>query len=819
MADESQNRTPLDASPGAVPAREGKPGASVLVVEDDPRSARVAMAHLEGAGYRVAVAHTAAEAQQCVAQELPDLVLCDVCLPDMDGIRLTSWMRGRPATAHLPIALITSSDDRQILAKGLEAGADAFLAKPVNSLELRSRVRSLLRSKLYVDELRAREQAALQFDRQQTSASPGDWHTSGPHLPLALVIEDSPRERRLLEACLQELGCATRGVASVTEALASLHESRPDLIVLDLLLPERDGYDFIATFQNECTSDRVPILVVSAMSEVQDRVKALELGADDFIVKGFERSEFEARVRRLLRLKLTLDELNSRCSRALRLAITDSLTGLYTFGFMHETLRSQMRVAQDGGQPYSVIFADLDHFKQVNDRHGHAAGDKVLRKVAEALQLHIRRTDTLVRYGGEEFVCLLPHTGGQEAQEIAKAMRSAVADLEINLSPDAALRVTMSLGVASFPDDALDGETLLQRGDAAMYQAKQLGRNRVSAAGEKGTPKGDVARILLVDDDERNLRLLEAYLTPAGHELLYAKDGVEAIEVSLKQRPDVIIMDALMPHLCGFDACLRMKQDPRTQLVPIMLVTSLNARDDRLRGIEAGADDFITKPIDKTQLLSRLRALLRQKRGTDLLEDAEAVIFALARAVEARDSSLGDHVERVADSAVRLGQALGLGERELAALRRAGIVHDIGKIYIPDPILLKKGPLTPEERLIIQQHPDFGYSLLQPLRTFADCLPAVRFHHERRDGSGYPLGLKGDEIPLLAQIVAIADIYDALSAPRHYKEALSAERAIEILREETRRGLHDPRLIETFISQVLPLAAPESATETSHAAI
>jgi|GEM_PF-3156643 len=360
--------------------------ASVLVIEDDPRCARVAAAHLEGAGYKVSVTHTAAEAQQQLAQHLPDLVLCDVCLPDMDGIRLTSWMRNQPSTALLPIALITSSDDRQILARGLEAGADDFLAKPVNSLELRSRVRSLLRSKLYTDELRARETAALKFSRQASESQKAVQPASPRPAPLALIVEDNLHERRLLETYLQELGCSTRGVSTASEAYQLLAECAPDLLVLDLLLPDCNGYDFIASLHERVSENRVPILVVSAMAEVRDRVKALELGADDFIVKGFQRSEFTARVRRLLRLKQTLDELNERCGQALRLAITDSLTGLYTYGFMQETLRAQLATVQNTGECLSVIFADIDHFKQVNDRFGHAVGDEVLRRVAECLQ-------------------------------------------------------------------------------------------------------------------------------------------------------------------------------------------------------------------------------------------------------------------------------------------------------------------------------------------------------------------------------------------------------------------------------------------------
>ncbi|HEX3725206.1 MAG TPA: response regulator [Pirellulales bacterium] len=780
------------------PAEHGE----VLVVEDDPRSARMICAHLQAAGYRTMIAGSALEAQQCVERALPDLILCDVCMPDIDGIQLTTWMRARFASTDLPIALLTSSDDRKILTRGLDAGADDFLSKPVNSLELRTRVRSLLRTKMMADELRDRAAAAQPFAAQQGDSHELAMNASGEQRPIVLVVEDNAQERRLLERQLTELDCSSLEAGSGGSGLRLFQERAPDLVVLDLLLPDQSGYEFIAAIKADPRHARVPILVVSAMAEVQDRVKALELGADDFIVKGFHPSEFEARVRRLLRLKRSIDRLKDHCTQAMRLAVTDGLTGLYTHGFMQETLKTQLSLAQRYGKPYSVIFADIDRFKQVNDRYGHATGDIVLRAVAQALSTTVRQSDTLVRYGGEEFTILLPQTSRDAAVRLAERMRETVANLAIPIDREH-LHVTLSLGVANYPDDAADGNALIRQSDAAMYLAKRSGRNRVATLNQDPAQRRTVVSILLVDDDERNVRLLEAYLTPEGYQLLSAADGAEAVDVALKHRPDLIVMDALMPTMSGFEACALLKEDPRTQLIPVLLVTSLSSREDKLRGIESGADDFINKPIDKTQLCSRIRVLLRHKRDTDDLEDAETIIFALARAVEGRDPSLGDHVERVANYAVSLGHAIKLCDADVAALRRAAIVHDIGKISVPDPILFKQGALTPEERDVLRQHPQTGHNLLQLMRTFNDSLAAVRFHHERLDGSGYPLGLRGSEVPLLAQVLAIADVYDALTSCRHYRAALPREKAIEILRDEAHRGLHDVDLVETFVREVI----------------
>ncbi len=778
--------------------------ASVLIVEDDPRSARLLAAHLTTAGYRPVVTHSATEAQTAVESAIPDLILCDVCLPGMDGIELTTEFRRDGRTSHVPIALITSSDDSRILARGLEAGADDFLAKPVNALELRTRVRSLLRSKILADELRNRAQSApAAGDEARPSSSQCETKAIERELPLVVIVEDSPQDCRLLDAHLTDFQFETRTANNAATGLELVRECQPDLILLDLLLPDCNGYEFISTLKNDPAVSHVPILVVSAMSEVQDRVKALELGADDFIVKGFERLEFEARTRRLLRLKRSLDQLNTRCDQALQRAVTDSLTGLYTHGYMQETLEHDLQRAERYGHPYSTIFADIDHFKQINDRYGHAAGDQVLRAVADALRGLMRQADTLVRYGGEEFVALLPDTNGEDATALAERMRSTVAALKLPIAGGPIVRVTMSLGVASYPTDATDGNSLVQLGDAAMYLAKRSGRNRTIGCGSRPGPALNDVCVLLLADEYQPLKDIEALLTAEGCRVLCADNAAVAADIASRRQPEAIVVRADSSGDSGFELCRQLKRNTSTQHLPVLMVTPHDCQAAKQRGIDAGADEFISEPVERVELSTRVRSLVGHKRDMDISEDAEAAVFALAHTVEARDPLSADHMQRVARYAVELGRALCLPPHELKSLERAGRVHDIGKIAIPDSILLKPASLSAEEFAIVRDHPEVGYRLLEPLRAFSGALAAVRYHHERLDGSGYPCGLRGGDVPRLAQILALADVFDALTAKRRYRDAMSRDEAVAVLRDEARSGKHDPQLVELFVTKVV----------------
>jgi cyclic di-GMP phosphodiesterase len=306
------------------------------------------------------------------------------------------------------------------------------------------------------------------------------------------------------------------------------------------------------------------------------------------------------------------------------------------------------------------------------------------------------------------------------------------------------------------------------------------------------------AKILVVDDEASARNGLELLLRKQGYEVRASADGDGALAECAAFQPDLILLDVMMPGLDGFEVCRQLKAKPETRLIPVVLVTGLSERDDRIEGINVGADDFLNKPIDVSELNARVRSLLRLKSFTDELENAEAVLFSLALSIEARDPYTHGHCGRLAEFSARLGEHLGLPPEEIKALRRAGIVHDVGKVVVPDAILLKRGPLSPKERTLMREHPVVGEHICAPLKTFGLVLPIIRHHHEHWNGSGYPDGIAGEAIPFTARILQVVDVYDALTTNRPYRRALAPAEAWEIIRKEVNRGWWEGRLVEEF---------------------
>jgi putative two-component system response regulator len=318
-------------------------------------------------------------------------------------------------------------------------------------------------------------------------------------------------------------------------------------------------------------------------------------------------------------------------------------------------------------------------------------------------------------------------------------------------------------------------------------------------------------RVLVVDDDPGMSGLLVRLLTSEGYAVCVAADAAAAREAVASHNPDVILLDVVFPDGDGFSLCRDLKRDAATRLIPVILVTGLTDRESRIKGRQAGADDFLTKPVDAQELLARVGSLVQLKRFTDDFESAASVITTLTVMIETRDGYTEGHCHRMANYAAAIGRTLGLGNPDLQALHRGGFLHDIGMLAIPTAVLQKAGPLDPAEFALVKSHTVLGDDLCRNLRSLQAVRPIVRHHHERLDGSGYPDGLQGSEVPLLAQIIAVVDVYDAVTSRRPYQRVQSADDAVQLLREEVQRGWRQRHIVDAF-EEIIRCRAPHESS-------
>ncbi len=311
-------------------------------------------------------------------------------------------------------------------------------------------------------------------------------------------------------------------------------------------------------------------------------------------------------------------------------------------------------------------------------------------------------------------------------------------------------------------------------------------------------PEECAGQVLVADDCPSVRTVLEQTLLTAGHRVIVARDGHEALALIAASVPDLMLLDLDMPGLGGYEVCQRVKRDPATRFIPVVIITGQSAAEARMRAWELGADDFLTKPFQCVEILARCRSLLRVKRLVDELDSATAVVFALARAVEAKSPYTQGHAERVTTLALDLAAEVGVQESERESLRKGALLHDIGKISIPDHILDKPGALTAEEYALVKQHPIQGAHIVEPLRSIRDAVPLIRWHHERLDGRGYPDGLAGDQVPVLVRVLSVADTFDAMVSARPYRAPIPPSRCLEFLHANARGGGLDVELVKAF---------------------
>jgi len=448
--------------------------ARVLVVDDIPANVKLLEAKLTAEYFDVSTAFNGREALDAATTEKPDIILLDVMMPEMDGFEVCRRLKSMPETQHVPVIMVTALDQPADRVTGLEAGADDFLTKPVDDIALMARVRSLVRLKLMIDELRMRETTSNQLGLMDETEA---LQRAGAAMGRVLVVEDRETSARRIADSLREQNRVTIE-SDAREALVRVNGEDYDLVVVSLSLERSDGLRFCSHLRSEERTRNTPILAIVENGDTNRLVRALDMGVNDYLMRPVDRNELTARVRTQLKRKRYQDMLRQNLQLSLEMAITDPLTNLYNRRYMESHLSTLVQRAADRGKEISLLIIDIDFFKSVNDTHGHDVGDDVLREFGDRLARNVRGIDLACRFGGEEFVVVMPDTDVAFANTVAERLRKEIADQPFKVG-SGALDITASIGVTSLQGPQESVDEFLKRADQALYRAKREGRNRV----------------------------------------------------------------------------------------------------------------------------------------------------------------------------------------------------------------------------------------------------------------------------------------------------------------------------------------------------
>jgi len=463
-------------------------------------------------------------------------------------------------------------------------------------------------------------------------------------------------------------------------------------------------------------------------------------------------------------------------------AFRDGESGLFSRDFYLACLERELTRAARYGDPVTVVILEV--------APGGDAGAWPMRQLGPLVRGCIREVDLAARFGDSLFAVLLAKAPAELAWIVGERLLKT-------LQGSLGTRFVGNVGIASYPHDGSDAGTLLARATEALSLARAGGPNQVFwFKREVKAPEERKPIVLVVDDDQLNAKLFEAQLLPMGYEVIRASSGPEALAAAQGTEVDIVLLDVMMPGMSGYEVCRRLKSMDSTRTVPVVMVTALEDLESKVKGIQAGADDFLTKPVSREELAARTRSLVHMHTLSRSLVSIENALFSLANAVEAKDNYTLGHTQRVATLAVALGGKLGLGEGDLSALRLGGILHDVGKIGVPENVLNKQGALDDEEWKLMRAHTELGYRICLPLvQSIGPALDVIRHHHEKLDGSSYPDGLKGEEISTIARVMSVVDVYDALVSDRPYRKAMPREKAFAIMRQEAEAGKIDGKVV------------------------
>lgn len=448
----------------------------ILIVDDNPKNIKMMMGKLANRGYELLDAYSGEEALSKVQDTIPDLILLDIMMPGIDGYEVVKRLKRNQNTQHIPIILITALEGLEEKMKGLELGADEFLTKPVNSTELLARIKSMLKLRQFQEQLTIRTESEAHFGGELQKES----HDDRVYSQRILLVEDNDKDIKLIKNFLINEQYELIVVRTGEEALSIVLNEKIDLVILDIILPGMGGFELCRRLREKDATKDIQIVIITCLNDLESKLKGIEEGADDFLVKPINHREIRARISALLRKKNYLDKLYSHYEMALNSAINDGLTGLYNHSYFKRFLDIEVKKSIRHGYIVTLFMMDLDDFKKYNDILGHLTGDIVLREVAKVIKENIREIDLAARYGGEEFAVVMPYADKVNALVVANRIREGINSHTFEYEASSRMKkITVSTGIASFPLDARTTNDLINKADSMLFKAKHEGKDRV----------------------------------------------------------------------------------------------------------------------------------------------------------------------------------------------------------------------------------------------------------------------------------------------------------------------------------------------------